>query len=255
MIHAGPAYADRSGIGLGSEVAGRFQVGHKELVTPVIAELRLNPIDEHISFRPGQYVLLEDLEGDVPPRSYSVANGPRPDGSLRLLITDIAGGTTSGWIHRVLKLGDVALATGPFGTFVAEEDIQRPVLFLAAGSGLAPALALIEERLAAHRSGETHLFLSVRNQAHLLEGERLQQLAATHPRFTFQRTFTRSPGPPPVGRIPRLLFDYYPNLATFAVYVSGAPAFVSDCSAAAAACCADPAHLHTEEFFGEPAPW
>src|SRR3954464_9501589 len=87
--------------------------------TPTIVEIWLSPVAEPIEYAPGQYVLLEEVAGDVPPRSYSIANAPRLDGAISLFVTRVPDGSTSGWIHDHLTVGDGVSLSGPYGTFVA----------------------------------------------------------------------------------------------------------------------------------------
>ena len=81
-----------------------------------------------MDYRPGEYVLLEDSMRQIPPRSYSIANAPRPDGLISLLITRVAAGTTSVWVHDQLRRGDEVTVTGPYGTFVADPGLHRALL-------------------------------------------------------------------------------------------------------------------------------
>ncbi len=63
--------------------------------TATIVELWLRPRGGALEDRPGEYVLLEDRERGVPLRSYSIANAPRPDGLISLLVTRVPDGETS----------------------------------------------------------------------------------------------------------------------------------------------------------------
>ncbi|WP_338751709.1 FAD-binding oxidoreductase [Janibacter alittae] len=230
--------------------------------TPVVAGLTLRPLADRIDFAPGQYVLLQDEERLVPVRSYSVANAPREDGTLDILVTAVPGGATSTWLARDAAIGDRLLASGPYGTFVADPDHAGPTLYLAGGSGLAPALALIE---AAVRDGGADdpmrrhtLVFSGRTAEDVIDHERLTRLAAEHPGLDYVRTLTRVPeggAPPPLGRVPALLPSLVDDLAEHAVHVSGAPGFVDACTRAAQDLGARPGRLHTEEFYAEPIPW
>lgn len=74
-----------------------YQVLDSRLVTPVIRELSLTPSLATLGYSAGQYVLLNDGELPLPPRSYSVANASRPDGAISLLVTRVPGGDTSSW--------------------------------------------------------------------------------------------------------------------------------------------------------------
>jgi CDP-4-dehydro-6-deoxyglucose reductase, E3 len=50
-------------------------------------------------------VLLEDDRHEVPPRSFSIANAPRSDGLISLLVTRVRDGETSLWVHDRLRVG------------------------------------------------------------------------------------------------------------------------------------------------------
>lgn len=223
--------------------------------TPTIVELRLRPLGAPLRFRPGQYVLLGDVDYDVPVRSYSVANAPRASGDLTMLVTEVAGGETSTWVHRRLRPDDRVLVSGPYGTFVAEPESSAPVLYLAGGSGLAPVRALAEAAVENGRPEQATLLFSARAEADVIDRERFEEWERRRPGFRFLRTLTRADGPPPLGRIPALLPALFPDLARHEVYAAGAPGFVDACAEAARACGTRPGRLHTEAFFEEPKPW
>lgn len=223
--------------------------------TPRIVEPRLLPVGAPLPYRPGPYVLLEDSEGSVAPRSYSIANAPRPDGEISLLVTRIPGGQAGAWIHERLPLGGQVLVSGPYGAFVDHADSTAPAVFLAAGSGLAPIRALLEAALTELRRESLTLIFSGRNQADVIDRERLARLQLHEPRFRSIRTLTRQAGPPPRGRIPARLADLVGWLEGHDVFIAGAPGFVAACATAAAALGAKQAQIHTEAFFGEPLSW
>lgn len=232
-----------------------YVVASIERRTPAIVELVLRPAGEPLGFAPGQYVLLGDLEYGVPPRSYSVANAPRPSGELTLLVTEVSGGETSTWVHRRLRTGERVLASGPYGSFVADPNSDRPTLYLAGGSGLAPVRALAEVAVATDRPEELTLFFSARTEADLIDAERFARWERERRGFRYLRTLTRAHGPPPLGRIPELLPRLFPDLSGHDVFVAGASGLVDACTDAARACGVRPGHLHTEAFYEDPKPW
>ena len=69
-----------------------YRVVSVERRTTTILELWLQPLAGVLEYLPGEYVLLEDRAAAVPPRSYSIANAPRPDGLISLLITRVPHG-------------------------------------------------------------------------------------------------------------------------------------------------------------------
>jgi CDP-4-dehydro-6-deoxyglucose reductase len=222
--------------------------------TPTIVELWLRPLADPLRYRPGEYVLLEDAEHEVAPRSYSVANAPRADGLISLLVTRVRGGQASTWVHERLRTGQTVAITGPYGTFVDDPARTAPAVYLAGGSGLAPIRALAEAALSGARRSLTLIF-SARTEADVLDRERFAAWEARSARFRYVRTLTREHGEPPRGRIPILLASLVGTLADHDVFVAGAPGFVRACAAAAEACGAPRERVRTEVFFGEPEPW
>lgn len=232
-----------------------FTVAAKRQRTPVIAELLLRPDGEPLRYQPGQYVLLGDPDAELVVRSYSIANAPRRDGLISLLVTRVPGGQVSAWAHDVLRPGDRVLLSGPYGSFTAAPGEPGPVLYLAGGSGLAPVRALAQAALRDRTRPPVVLFFSARTQQDLIDDERFRSWQDRHPQFRYLRTLTRADGPPPTGRIPVILGDWFPGLSGWRVYIAGAPGFVTACAAAARACGARPSRVYTEEFFTEPRPW
>lgn len=89
-----------------------YEVIGIECRTPTIVELWLRPLGSALAFLAGEYVLLEDDDHEVPPRSYSLANAPRPDGVISLLVTRVPCGETSSWVHERLCAGQTVRISG-----------------------------------------------------------------------------------------------------------------------------------------------
>jgi CDP-4-dehydro-6-deoxyglucose reductase, E3 len=224
--------------------------------TRTIAELSLQPLGAALDYLPGQYVLLEDRDHAVAPRSYSIANAQRPDGRLTLLVTAVPGGQLSTWVHERLRIGDEVSVSGPYGAFVDDPAATAPCLYLAGGSGLAPNRALIEAALGDGNRPSLTLVVSARTEADVIDRDRFAAWHERDPRFRFVRTLTRAGGgAPPHGRIPLVLATVCDGLGDHDVFIAGAPGFVAACAAAAEQLGADRARIHTEVFFVEPQPW
>jgi CDP-4-dehydro-6-deoxyglucose reductase, E3 len=229
-----------------------YRVVAIEPLTPTILELWLRPLDAPLEYLPGEYVLIEHLSGGLPPRSYSIANAPRSDQLLSMLVTRVPGGQLSNWIHDRLRVDDELILSGPYGSFVDDPATTAPALFLAAGSGLAPIRSLIEAGLATGVRRSLTLIFSARTEAEVLDRDHFAALEARHPQFRFIRTLTRGPGPALRGRIPALLLSHRQDLGDHDVFIAGAPGFVLACTAAAEALGASRARVRTEFFFAEP---
>lgn len=158
--------------------------------TPKIVELRLRPVGEPIRYWPGQYLMVGDERAGAPPRPYSIANAPRHDGEIVLLVARVPDGATSGWIHDQVRPGSRITVAGPYGTFIGDPGTDTPVLCLAAGSGLAPILALAD---AALRRGFKHpvtLLYSARTPDDVFDEGLMAWWTAKHRRFDFRVTYT-----------------------------------------------------------------
>lgn len=232
-----------------------YEVTRIERRTATIVELELRAQGEILEYLPGEYVLLEDDLHEVAPRSYSVANAPRRDGTISLLVTRVADGETSPWVHQRLRVADTVRISGPYGTFVDHPGASGPALYLAAGSGLAPIRALLEAQLRSGARSSLMLIFSARTEADVIDRARFEDWQAELPRFRFIRTLTRSGGLPPRGRIPELLPKVHTDLSDHDVFIAGAPGFVMACAAAADALGARRERIRTEVFFVEPKPW
>lgn len=120
----------------------------------IIKVVLKTPPASPMRFLAGQYI---DVIAEGVRRSYSLANAPRADGLLELIVKRYPGGVLSGyWFERAAP-GDLLRIEGPFGTFFLREDGPTNIVFLATGTGIAPVKALLEElaadpdRAARHR--------------------------------------------------------------------------------------------------------
>jgi CDP-4-dehydro-6-deoxyglucose reductase, E3 len=222
-----------------------------------IVELRLRPLGEPMRYWPGQYVTLGDPEHGIPARSYSIANAPSDDGEIVLQVTRQAGGLTSRWVHENLSVGAQVKLSGPYGTFIGDPSVETPVLCMAAGSGLAPILALAEAALRRGYGQPVTLLFSGRDADDLYDSGLMAWWQARHRNFRYLPTLT---GAAPDGwsglrgRITALLPTVFDDLSRHSVFVAGSPAFVDDCVAAAKALGAHEALIHTEGYFRQDAP-
>ncbi len=129
-------------------------VSIEQLAQDIVSVVLKTPPASPMRFLPGQYIdaIVEGVR-----RSYSIANAPRSDGLLELIIKRYPGGTLSAYWFERAKPNDLIRIEGPFGTFFLREQAPTNILFLATGTGIAPVKALLEElatdktRAAAHR--------------------------------------------------------------------------------------------------------
>ena len=233
----------------------QFVVSDLIMRTPRIVEVRLRPLGEPLRYWPGQYVLLGDAAAGASPRCYSIANAPRPDGELTFLVSRMPSGTTSRWIHEQLELGQRVAVDGPYGTFVGDPATDTPVVCLAAGSGLAPILALTDAALRRGFPHQVTLLFSAATDADELDIGLLRWWEQRYRNFRFLISHTRGPADGrPAKRLPQLLPGVFPRLSGTSVFIAGSPQFVNDCAAAARALGAEDRLLHTESYVAQHLP-
>lgn len=124
------------------------------LAPDIVKVVLKTPPTSPLRFLPGQYV---DVIAEGVRRSYSLANAPRGDALLELIVKRYPGGVMSEFWFERAKPNDLLRIEGPFGTFFLRDEGPTNILFLATGTGIAPVKALLEElaadpaRAARHR--------------------------------------------------------------------------------------------------------
>jgi ferredoxin-NADP reductase/ferredoxin len=142
-----------------------------EPLTEDISRVVLDAPD--FSFTPGQFV---DVHVDGAKRSFSMANADAE--RIELIVKRYAGGRFSGKLDGQLKPGDELGFTGPYGA-LRVRDNARPILMLAAGSGIAPILSLLRQLEATGSTRPVRLFFATRTPlcSEEIGGVRLADLA------------------------------------------------------------------------------
>jgi CDP-4-dehydro-6-deoxyglucose reductase len=168
------------------------------MLSPSVRSLSLRMTDGGpVGHNAGQYVdvIVPTARGLAFKRSYSIASEPggrRPD-ELEIAVTRVEGGPTSEALHAVMP-GALVELEGPRGVFVRREDERdRPSLFIATGTGLAPIRAMIAEEIRRMKGPPLALLFGCRTPADVLWGETLAEWARDCPRFALDVTLSRPP--------------------------------------------------------------
>ncbi len=122
------------------------EVVRHDLRSPDVAVLtiRTDPGQPPLRYQPGQYLNVQVARWPRIWRKYSIANGPRPDGSLDLHVRAIPTGRVSRALVYETAPGDTVVLGPARGTMVADDRSSRDILCVAGGTGLAPIKAIIE---------------------------------------------------------------------------------------------------------------
>jgi phenol hydroxylase P5 protein len=158
------------------------EVVEARMLTPTIRGLWLKTA-EPVAFQAGQYVML-DVPGVQGARAFSIANAPG-DGLVELHIRRVPEGRATGWLHEQVKPGDKLAFSGPFGRFFVRKSAERPMIFVAGGSGLSSPKSMVLDLLAEGCTQPIVLLQGARNREELYFRELFEQLAAQHPQFRY----------------------------------------------------------------------
>ena len=163
-------------------------------------------VPKEFSFQAGQFVTLRIEKGtEFRLRSYSILNPPSEKGKIDLCIKIVNGGFASEAFRKVKK-GDSFQVKGPFGHFVLEEeDKNKEVWLIGAGTGVAPLHSMLKEYLLHYDNKKLVLLFSVKEKKDLFLHEEFQQLVRKHPHFTYIPTLTREQWAGATGRVQKHL--------------------------------------------------
>jgi CDP-4-dehydro-6-deoxyglucose reductase len=193
----------------------------------MVLSLKL-PANERLQFLAGQYI--EFLLKDGSRRSFSMANAPHDDELIELHVRHVAGGQFTDHVFGKMKERDILRLEGPLGTFFLREDSDKPIVFVASGTGFAPIKSIIEHTL--HKGGTRPMVLywGGRRPRDLYLNELPAKWAAEHAHFKYVPVI--SEGVPEdawtgrTGFVHRAVMEDFPNLAAYQVYACGVPVMV-----------------------------
>lgn len=199
-----------------------------------------------LAFLPGQYVNLK-VPGSEQSRAYSFSSLQK-DGEVSFLIRNVPGGLMSSFLTNLAKAGDSMTLAGPLGSFYLR-PIQRPLLLLAGGTGLAPFTAMLEKIAEQGSEHPLHLIYGVTNDFDLVELDRLQALAARIPNFTFSACVANPDSQyPRKGYVTQHIEPRHLNDGDVDVYLCGPPPMVEAVSQYVREQGITPANFYYEKF-------
>src|SRR5262245_42851602 len=125
-------------------------------------------------------------------RSYSIASAPSDSKVIELAIERLADGEVSPFFDDVAQVGDTIELRGPLGGhFLWPGPSNKPVLLIAAGSGVVPLIAMIRYRKASGEPVTVALLLSSRTRGDVLFRDELLELERWLPDFALALALTR----------------------------------------------------------------
>lgn len=155
------------------------QITELNRLSAEIYQLKLRGVDgSSFEFLPGQYVNIE-VPGTSQTRSYSYSSQPDTDEG-EFLIKLVPGGLMSTYLKEEASVGVELNIVTPLGSFYLRE-VQRDLIFIAGGTGIAPFMAMFEKLKAENNTTPIHLFYGATTGENIVELERLKELSEIMP--------------------------------------------------------------------------
>ncbi len=205
------------------------RVEHIERASHDVAVLSLKlPTKERLQFLAGQYIDIHTKDGKK--RSFSLANPPHNDDYLQLHVRLVPGGEFSEYVHNSMREREILRFTGPLGSFFLREDSDKPIIFLASGTGFAPIKSIVEYAIKKGIQREMILYWGARTLADLYMPELASQWQMDLPNFTFipvlSEPLTEDAWQGRTGFVHEAVLHDFADLSGFQVYACGAPVMV-----------------------------
>lgn len=185
-----------------ARIVARRQVARRAVT------LRLQPNRHWAGGLAGQHLNLGvQINGRWLTRSYSLSAAPAADRCFEVTVQQVEGGLVSTHLCQQAQVGEV-VAVGPaFGEMTLPYPPLSPAkhqLFLAAGSGITPFLALSRALAASAQPMATTLIVWAKTRDDVCQLDELQALATRAPGLTLQLVLTgktQAGSPAPTGRL------------------------------------------------------
>lgn len=199
-----------------------------------------------LDYQPGQSVAVEVPARPRLWRYYSMANAPRPDGTVDFHIRLIDGGAVS----MALTSPDLAgtqLRLGPPSGALRLRPGSSDVLMVAGSTGLAPMKAMLEQLAGDSAPPAVHLFTGARSADGLYDAAALEKLAAGHAWLTVVPVVAAGPSPGLTGELPEVVARYR-DWSGHDAYLAGPAGMVKAARAGLTSAGVPACQIHVEDF-------
>ena len=189
------------------------------------------PANTVFQYFAGQYI--EFILRDGSRRAYSIATAPHVQETapgIELHIRHMPGGLFTDHVFGAMKEKEIQRVEGPFGSFFLRENSEKPMVFLASGTGFAPIKGLLAHMQHKGISRPVSVYWGGRRPKDLYQVAWLKELATTMPNLTYVPVVSDAlPEDAWTGRtgfVHQAVLDDFADLSGYEVYACGAPIVV-----------------------------
>lgn len=199
-----------------------------------------------IAFLPGQYINIQ-VPGSEAWRAYSFSSVPGSR-ELSFLLRNVPDGKMSHYLTHQVQSGEVMTLSGPLGSFYLR-PVQRPVVMLAGGTGLAPFLSMLEQLAITGCDLPIHLLYGVNRDTDQVKQDQLESLATRLPGFSYRICVADPQSRAPYqGYVTDHMTSDTLNEGEVDIYLCGPPPMVEAVMSWLEVARIEPAHFYYEKF-------
>lgn len=230
-----------------SQYVARFsyRISKVSRLSATVVELSLQPLANHLQYRPGQFVYLrpdapELSAGNNEEHPYTLSSAPS-EPVLRIGIKALGDASRA---LQDIAVGSCVSVEGPYGNFFPLNKVPGHSLWIAGGIGIVPFLSYLRQSASQHTTMDLQLIYCVDDEAHLLFAEELSQLAATIGGFRLTYHFFKRDGP----LDSRFIARHCPDVSTRKLWICGPAPLLWRSRAILRSAGVLPGNIITEEF-------
>ena len=150
---------------------------------------------DSFDFKGGQFVTMDLPLGEKRKqrwRSYSIANAPDGTNVLEFCIVHLERGLASAYFFNEVEIGTPIKFKGPSGNFILPEKIERKLILICTGTGVAPYRSMLWDL---YNKGETghdiHLIFGTRYKDGILYHREFEELMEKMSSFRYDVALSR----------------------------------------------------------------
>ncbi|MEZ4965581.1 MAG: FAD-dependent oxidoreductase [Saprospiraceae bacterium] len=169
-----------------------------EPIAPNVRQFWLEmPEISTFEFKAGQFVTMDLPVGEKRQqrwRSYSIANAPDGSNVLEFCIVRSEDGIGTKYLFDDISTGSALRFKGPDGAFVLPDTIDKDLVFICTGTGVAPFRSMLHDLQKSGRLHKNiHLIFGTREEAGILYRSEFEALEKSMPGFKYDAALSRQP--------------------------------------------------------------
>jgi CDP-4-dehydro-6-deoxyglucose reductase len=194
-----------------------------------VMEMKLTlPGGKRLPFYAGQYI--EFILRDRKRRAFSLANAPIDDEHLILHIRLVEKGYFTTHVFNEMKEKALMRISGPLGTFFLRENSNKPLIFIAGGTGFAPIKSMLEQLLHEGSTRSVHIYWGARAKRDLYHHELAKKWAQDYEHIHYTPVLSAADDNDQwqgrEGFVHQAVVDDVSDLSGHDVYMAGPPPMI-----------------------------